>query len=95
MSALDPKTRGWATIGFVLIGVGVVLYVGLFVLGFSAAFFQASSQVDVPGDAVPALIAAAVVFGLPLLGVAVLIAKVIVDRLNNPEDDYYSKNVEK
>lgn len=95
MSALDPKTRGWATVGFILIGAGVALYVGLFILGFSAAFMQASSHVETSVNVTPALFLVIAVFGLPLLGVAVLIAKVIVDRLNNAEDDYYSKNVEK
>lgn len=36
------------------------------------------------------------IVGLILIaGIGILFWKVIVDRLNNEEDDYYSKNVEK
>jgi len=33
--------------------------------------------------------------GLVALGFLILILKVIIDRLGNAEDDYYSKNIDK
>ncbi len=88
MSEKSP-TQGWFAIGIGLIIIGAVVY-GLFmILGISLAIGAASSEVGAPIWGVLAIP------GLVGLGFLVLLAKVVVDRLNNAEDDHYSKNVDK
>lgn len=79
------KTNGWAMAGFILIGIGAAAYGLMIVLGVGAAFVL-SGPLSWP---------ALVLFGPPLLGFIILLAKVIVDRVGNEEDDHYSKNVER
>lgn len=83
------KTRGWFAIGIGLIIVGGAIYGLLMLFGIGFAVNQASAEAGVSFWAV------LLIPGLVGLGFLVLLAKVIVDRLNNPEDDHYSKTVEK
>ncbi len=83
------KTRGWFTVGIALIVAGVVIYGLLILLGVSFAIREASAEAGAP------IWLVLLIPGLVALGFLVLLAKVIVDRLNNAEDDHYSKTVDK
>lgn len=79
---MSERTKGWATVGFTLIGLGMAVYVALALIAGGAALVLAGP-----------FSAAMLIFALPALGFAVLFAKVMVDRFTNEEDDYYSKNI--
>ena len=83
------KTRGWFAIGMGLIIFGGGIYVLLTVLGIGFAINEASAAAGAP------IWAILLIPGLVGLGFLVLLAKVIVDRINNAEDDHYSKTVDK
>ena len=83
------KTRGWFTAGMALIIAGGAIYGLLILLGVGFAIHQASAEAGAP------IWVALLIPGLVALGFLVLLAKVIVDRLNNAEDDHYSKTVDK
>ncbi|MCF6328375.1 MAG: hypothetical protein L3J02_01055 [Henriciella sp.] len=88
MSEKSP-TQGWFVVGIGLILIGAAIY-GLFmILGISLAIGAAASDAGAPIWGVLAIP------GLIGLGFLVLLAKVVVDRLNNAEDDHYSKNIDK
>ncbi|MEL6857862.1 MAG: hypothetical protein AAFO74_05715 [Pseudomonadota bacterium] len=83
------KTKGWFTVGMTLIVLGGGIYGLLTLFGVQilmAEMNAASGQAVWPILLIP---------GLVCLGFLVLLAKVIVDRLNNAEDDHYSKTVDK
>lgn len=83
------NTKGWFIVGMGLILLGGAIY-GLFLLlGIGAAIGSATAEVGAPIWAVLAIP------GLVALGFVILIAKVIVDRIGNAEDNYYSKNIDK
>ncbi|MEM7492705.1 MAG: hypothetical protein AAF296_04945 [Pseudomonadota bacterium] len=83
------KTSGWFIVGMGLILLGGGIY-GLFmILGISMTIGAASAEAGAP------LWAVMVIPGLVALGFLVLIAKVIVDRIGNEEDSYYSKHIDK
>lgn len=80
-------TKGWFTVGLSLIIIGGGLYFLGSVLGLQ---YLLQSQAETPTEfwlvlMIPSLVA---------LGFLVLLGKVIVDRLNSPEDDHYSKHVD-
>ena len=82
-------TKGWFAVGIGLIILGGAVYVLGTVFGVFMIVQESSQAVGTPIWAVlliPALVG---------LGFLVLLAKVIVDRLNNAEDDHYSKTVDK
>ena len=83
------KTQGWFAVGIGLIIAGGAIYGLLMLLGIGFAINQASAQAGAP------IWAVLLIPGLVALGFVVLLAKVIVDRLNNAEDDHYSKTVDK
>jgi len=83
------KTKGWFVVGIALIVLGAGIYGLLVLLGIGFAINQASAEAGAP------LWAVLLIPGLVGLGFLVLLAKVIVDRLNNAEDDHYSKTVDK
>lgn len=83
------KTNGWFTIGIGLIIFGAAIYGTLMLLGIGFAINQASDEVGAP------LWGVLLIPGLVGLGFLVLLAKVIVDRMGNAEDDHYSKTVDK
>lgn len=83
------KTRGWFTVGIALILLGAAVYGLLILLGVGFAVSEASAEAGAPVWLV------LLIPGLVVLGFLVLVAKVIVDRLNNAEDDHYSKTVDK
>lgn len=83
------KTKGWFIVGMGLILLGGAIY-GLFVvLGVSMAIGAATAEAGAP------IWVILMIPGLVALGFMVLIAKVIVDRIGNDEDNYYSKNIDK
>ncbi|MEL7032060.1 MAG: hypothetical protein AAGL97_01870 [Pseudomonadota bacterium] len=82
------KTGGWFTIGISLIVLGAVIYGLLMLFGIGFAINQASQEAGAPFWGI------LLIPGLVGLGFLVLLAKVIVDRLNSAEDDHYSKNVD-
>ncbi|MEM7329577.1 MAG: hypothetical protein AAF437_12610 [Pseudomonadota bacterium] len=82
------KTKGWFAIGISLIVLGGVVYGGLVLFGIGFAINQASHEAGAP------LWGVLLIPGLVGLGFLVLLAKVIVDRLNSAEDDHYSKHVD-
>ena len=84
------KTKGWFTLGIGLIILGGAVYGLLVLLGIGFAINAASREA-----AGTPLWAVLMFPGLVGLGFLVLLAKVIVDRLNNAEDDHYSRNVDK
>lgn len=83
------KTKGWFAVGIGLIVAGGAIYGLLILLGIGFAIDQASAEAGAP------IWAVLLIPGLVALGFLVLLAKVIVDRLNNAEDDHYSKTVDK
>ncbi|MCR9079774.1 MAG: hypothetical protein NXH78_11820 [Hyphomonadaceae bacterium] len=83
------KTKGWFAVGIGLIVAGGAIYGLLILLGIGFAINQASAEAGAP------IWAVLLIPGLVALGFLVLLAKVIVDRLNNAEDDHYSKTVDK
>lgn len=83
------KTKGWFAVGIGLIIAGGAVYGLLMLLGIGFAINQASNEAGAPFWAI------LVIPGLVALGFLVLLAKVIVDRLNNAEDDHYSRTVDK
>jgi len=83
------KTKGWFIVGMGLILLGGAIY-GLFVLlGVSMAVGAATAEAGAP------IWALLMIPGFVVLGFMILIAKVIVDRIGNEEDNYYSKNIDK
>lgn len=82
------KTSGWFAIGIGLIILGALLYGLIVILGVSFTIGQASAELGMPFWAI------LIIPGLIVLGFLVLIAKVIVDRIGNAEDDHYSKTVD-
>lgn len=85
----NSRTRGWFAIGFGLIVAGGAIYGLLFIIGIGFAINTASEETG------PAIWAVLAIPGLVILGFLVLLAKVVVDRLDNAEDDHYSKTVDK
>lgn len=83
------RTKGWFAIGIGLIIVGAAIYGLLMLLGIGFALNQASQEAGAP------ILLVLLIPGLVGLGFLVLLAKVIVDRLSNTEDDHYSKTVDK
>lgn len=83
------KTKGWFAVGLGLIIAGGAIYGLLTIIGVGFALGQASSQAGAP------LFLVLLIPGLVVAGLLILLAKVVVDRLNNAEDDYYSKTVDK
>jgi uncharacterized membrane protein len=83
------NTRGWFTIGLTMIIVGGGIY------GLAVLFGVQTLVLQMQSEAGGAIWLALLIPGLVGLGFLVLLAKVIVDRLNNAEDDHYSKNVDK
>ena len=82
-------TKGWFAIGLGLIIAGGAIYGLLMLLGIGFAINQAS--IEAGAQIWPVLL----IPGLVGVGFLVLLAKVIVDRMNNAEDDHYSKTVDK
>lgn len=85
----QQSTKGWFAVGIGLIIAGGAVYGLLAILGIGLAIGEVSSEAGAPFLfvlAIPGLIA---------LGFLVLLAKVIVDRIGNAEDDHYSKTVDK
>ena len=82
------KTGGWFTVGISLIVLGGAIYGLLMLFGIGFAINQASNEAGAP------LWGVLLIPDLVGLGFLVLLAKVIVDRLNSAEDDHYSKNVD-
>ncbi len=83
------KTKGWFTVGITLIILGGAVYGLLALFGIQIVLSEmnaASGQALWPILLIPGLVG---------LGFLVLLAKVIIDRLNNAEDDHYSKTVDK
>lgn len=82
-------TKGWFTFGIALIVLGGAIYALGTVFGLFVLFQQSEELVGASFWAV------LLIPGLVGLGFLVLLAKVVVDRLNNAEDDHYSKTVDK
>ncbi len=85
------KTQGWATIGLALLAAAFGLYILTFVFGVTFAFGSTTGG----GTVVQFLMMWALMAFLALLGLIILVAKVIVDRLSSREDSYYSNHVER
>mgnify|MGYP001799394772 FL=1 len=83
------RTKGWFTVGIALIVLGGGIYALGTVFGLFVLIQQSEDVVGAP------FWAFLLIPGLVGLGFLVLLAKVIVDRLNNAEDDHYSKTVDK
>lgn len=83
------RTKGWFTLGLTLIIIGGGFYALGTVFGVFVLVQQSEAAVGTPFWAV------LMIPGLVGLGFLVLLAKVIVDRLNNAEDDHYSRTVDK
>lgn len=85
----NSKTRGWFALGIGLIIAGAAIYGVLILTGIGFAINAASEETG------PAIWAVLLIPGLVIFGFLVLVAKVVVDRLGNAEDDHYSRTVEK
>ena len=83
------RTDGWFRLGMALIVLGFLLYGLLALLGIGFALSTAARESGTP------VLALLVVPGLILSGFLVLLAKVIVDRIGNSEDDHYSRTVDR
>lgn len=85
----EQSTKGWFTVGIGLIIAGGAIYGLLMIMGIGLAIGEVSAEAGAP------VLFILAIPGLVAVGFLVLLAKVIVDRLNNAEDDHYSKNVDK
>ena len=85
----SSNTKGWFALGMSLIILGGAVYGLAFLFGIGIAIHQASAEAGAP------IWLVLLIPGLVGLGFLVLLAKVIVDRLGNAEDDHYSKTVDK
>ncbi|MEO0983633.1 MAG: hypothetical protein AAFX03_13385 [Pseudomonadota bacterium] len=85
----EERTKGWAAVGIGLILLSGAIYIVAVVFGVGLLINEAAEQAG------SGVFGAMVVPGLGALGFLILLAKVIVDRLGNAEDDYYSKNVDR
>ncbi|MEM1087034.1 MAG: hypothetical protein AAGH90_04840 [Pseudomonadota bacterium] len=85
----NGKTKGWFMVGMGLILLGGGIYALFMVLGISMTIGAATAEVGAP------IWAILFIPGLIAIGFLILIIKVIVDRIGNAEDSYYSKNVDK
>ena len=86
------RTKGWGFASLLLIAIGFVCYI---VFGVAIALSGVAGSTN-PDD-IPVhlgLIAALSVISF-VVGAGLLIAKVLVDRVLNREDNYYSKNIER
>jgi hypothetical protein len=81
-------TKGWFAVGIGLIILGAAVYALGTLFGVFVILQESSEVVGTPFWAV------LLIPGLVGLGFLVLLAKVIVDRLNNAEDDHYSKTAD-
>ncbi len=88
MSDSNP-TRGWFAVGIGLIILGGAVYGLAAFVGIGFAISSVSAEAGGPVWAI------LLIPGLAGLGFLILLAKVVVDRLNNAEDDHYSRNVDK
>ncbi len=84
----NKRTQGWAAVGLSLIVLGGAFYALALVFGLGLAVQDAARE---SGAGVYLFL---IVPGFAGLGLLILLAKVIVDRLGNAEDDYYAKNVD-
>ena len=84
---MESKTKGWFTVAMVFIFTAAVLYGLLAFTGIATALGLAVAEAG------PGILLLLIIPGLALIGFGILVAKVIVDRLNSKEDDYYSKNI--
>lgn len=87
--AENNATKGWFVVGLGLIILGAVIYGLLMLTGIGFAIYTASAETGAP------VWAMLLIPGLVALGFLILLAKTVVDRLNNAEDDHYSKTVDK
>ena len=85
----EQSTKGWFAVGIGLIIAGGAIYGLLMILGIGLAIGSVSAEAGAP------VLFVLAIPGLIALGFLVLLAKVIVDRIGNAEDDHYSKNVDK
>lgn len=87
----DDQKERQGLISFGLLLKGCAIPATLCSLGLLLALYWKASW--------PILIAlgagSAIFSGLSAIGLVILLAKVIFDRLENEEDEYYSKNVER
>lgn len=83
------STRGWFGFGLALILFGGGAYALLTLFGLQAVIVRLHAEV---GNVIWPLL---LIPGLVGLGFLVLLAKVIIDRLNSAEDDHYSNTVDK
>ncbi|MAP95574.1 MAG: hypothetical protein CMK07_11545 [Ponticaulis sp.] len=77
-----------------LIGITLIILCGIG-WGVSIVFQIIAASTGGQGIVETLVLASLVLPVLGCLGMAVLVLKVVLDRLNNKEDDYYSKNVER
>ncbi len=80
---MSEKPDGMTIAAIVLIGLGAVIYGSLALMavlvGFALTF--------------PFGLLGVLIFGLPAIGVGLLLLKVVMDRLNDPEDRHYSRDI--
>jgi len=87
-------TKKTGTNGLFVVGIGLIILAGamygiLTLLGVSFAIAQVSAEAGASLWLILALPAIATI------GFLMLVAKVVLDRLNSKEDDYYSRNIDK
>ena len=86
------RTKGWGVIGLALVVIGFVVYIAFFILVAATGLYGATSPDMLPMSLM-------LVAGLSVLcfvvGVGVLIAKVLIDRVFDREDGYYSRHIER
>lgn len=70
-------------LAYALIGAGVIVYGGVILAVTLTSLVLAG----------PLLLGAVFLFGLPVIGVGILVIKVIRDRMTDPEDRHYSRDI--
>ncbi len=88
---MDNQEERHGLISFGLVLKGCAIPATLCFLGLLPAFYWKANWLIL----IVLGAGAALFSGLSAIGLVILLAKVIFDRLENKEDEYYSKNVER
>lgn len=80
---MREKRTSLSWLAYALIGAGAIIYGGILLAVTLTSLALAG----------PLLLLAVFILGLPAIGVAILIIKVIRDRVTDPEDRHYSRDI--
>ncbi len=80
---MREKRTSLSWLAYALIGAGAIIYGGILLAVTLTSLVLAG----------PLLLLAVFILGLPAIGVGILVIKVIRDRMTDPEDRHYSRDI--